>query len=343
MRQRPRVTAVIPARNVARFIAEALESVRAQDFPDFEAVVVDDGSSDETFEIASRFASEDERFSVIPARGRPGEAEPVEAGPARNIAMRRSRAELVAFLDADDTWLPHRLRCGVRVFERNPEVGLAYGLTVRTDEAGRPLRDGKGMPVLCGRGHPGLVLEPVSRLLWPGNVATINAIMVRRDLALRVGGFDAGFHEDWRFNFKVSAFAPFHCTPEVLATYRQHGSARSERLSHDDELENREILEVHRDSVAWLARLPRHRRLARRLAAEQLPAHLVRASMTRRGRVRRTWLFASTLRAMWDFPSLAFSPHTLRVALALVGGGKVYQLLRNARERLAPEILFPKT
>jgi GT2 family glycosyltransferase len=346
---------VIPALNAARFIAEALESVRAQEFGDFEAVVVDDGSSDGTFEIASRFASDDARFSAIPAGGEqaqtepggrsrrtdsraPTGARPIGPGPARNVGVRRSRAKLVAFLDADDTWLPHRLGSGVAALDGNPEAGLAYGLTVETDESGEELQGEAGRPLVRGRGSPGLMPRPVEYLLWPGNVATVNAIMVRRALALEVGGFPSGLMEDWRFNFRAAAVSSFHFTPEVLATYRRHPACRSSVMERDREGE--ELLKFCRESLAWLAHRPGARRLARRLAARHLPAHLVRGSTTRRGRVRRARLLRATLGAMWEFPSLALSPHALKIALALVAGGAVYRLLRGARDSIAPGLLF---
>ncbi|MHC4501674.1 MAG: glycosyltransferase family 2 protein [Planctomycetota bacterium] len=340
MKRSPRTTVVIPARNAARFIAQALESVRAQEFADFEAVVVDDGSSDETFEIASRFASEDARFSVIGASDGQARGGPIGPGPARNVGVRRSQAEFVAFLDADDTWLPQRLGSGVGALEGNPEAGLAYGLTMDIDEAGKELRDEAGQPLLRGRGSPGLMPRPVEYLLWPGNIATVNAIMVRRTLALGVGGFPSGLMEDWRFNFRAAAVTSFHFTPEVIATYRRHPACRSSVLERDPERAGEELLKLCRDSLAWLARRPGARRLARRLAARHLPAHLVRGSITRRGRVRRARLLRSTLAAMWEFPSLALSPHALKLALALVAGGAVYRLLRGARDSIAPGLLF---
>lgn len=105
----PRVSVIVPAHNSAAHIEQTLRSVQAQTFEDWELVLADDASCDETLAIARRF--EDARVRVV--------ASEVNLGPAaaRNLALTHARGELVAFLDADDLWLPEYLECQVERFD----------------------------------------------------------------------------------------------------------------------------------------------------------------------------------------------------------------------------------
>jgi glycosyltransferase involved in cell wall biosynthesis len=116
----PRVTVVTPAYNVAQYLGEAVDSVLAQTFTDFEYLVVDDGSQDNSVEVVRAHAGHDPRFRLIP-----GEHRGLSA--VRNIGIRESRGQYIAYLDGDDRWHPQFLERQVALLESlPPDVGLVF-------------------------------------------------------------------------------------------------------------------------------------------------------------------------------------------------------------------------
>jgi glycosyltransferase involved in cell wall biosynthesis len=123
------VTAAIPTYNRARFLVGALESVFAQTFRDFEVLVVDDGSTDETPELLAGYR---DRVQVVRQENRGRAA-------ARNRAVREARGRYISFLDSDDRWLPDKLERQVPVLEADPTVAMVHGHVDVIDDQGRPL------------------------------------------------------------------------------------------------------------------------------------------------------------------------------------------------------------
>src|ERR1700761_8602339 len=116
----PRVTVVTPAYNVAQYIGEAVDSVLAQTFTDFEYLVVDDGSQDDSVEVVRAHAGHDPRFRLVP-----GEHRGLSA--VRNIGIKESRGQYIAYLDGDDRWHPRFLERQVALIESLPSnVGLVF-------------------------------------------------------------------------------------------------------------------------------------------------------------------------------------------------------------------------
>ncbi len=124
----PLVSVVIPTYNLAAYTAEALESVRAQTLGDYEVVIVDDGSTDNTVEVIQPFLK-DSRFKLIeqPNQG---------TAAARNTAISNARGQWIAFLDCDDLWLPAKLEKQAEVIEANPRAALIFGNGIEFDETG---------------------------------------------------------------------------------------------------------------------------------------------------------------------------------------------------------------
>lgn len=113
----PRVSVIIPAYNTAAYLAETIESVLQQTYRDFEVIVVDDGSSDNTAEVARSFAPP---VTVLTkANGGPA--------AARNLAIQNSTGEFIAFLDSDDLWVADKLAEQVALLDAAPEIGCVYG------------------------------------------------------------------------------------------------------------------------------------------------------------------------------------------------------------------------
>jgi glycosyltransferase involved in cell wall biosynthesis len=125
------VDVIIPAFNAAKYLPAALESVFSQTFDDWQILLVDDGSTDNTADVVApfldRFGSKI-RFIRQSNRGLPA---------ARNTAIRASTAEFLALLDADDLWLPCRLSESLKALAERPQAGLAYGLITYIDSEGR--------------------------------------------------------------------------------------------------------------------------------------------------------------------------------------------------------------
>jgi glycosyltransferase involved in cell wall biosynthesis len=169
-----KVSVIIPTFNRAGKISRAISSVLGQTFKDFELIVVDDGSDDETYADLSRF---DGKISVIKHPGNLG------VSAARNSGIKASQAPLVAFLDSDDYWLPEKLDIQVRYFRENPEV-----VVCQTEEIW--VRNGVRVNPWNKHLKPtGNIFERSLKLC----VVSPSAVMTKREIFDEVGLFDEEF------------------------------------------------------------------------------------------------------------------------------------------------------
>jgi len=219
-----KVSVIIPAYNAENFIAEALDSVFAQTHRDFEVIVVNDGSTDATARILEAYA---DRVRCIdqPNRGQ---------NASRATGIEAASGNWIAFLDADDVWIPSKLAKQVEIAERHQEYGI-----VTTD-----FLSFSGDQVECASVKEwyaprcGMVLE---NLLF-GNWITPSAVMVRRDCFNRVRTWDTGkycFGEDWVMWMQIAAESPVYFIDEVLVKRRIHGANASR---NNDEIQFEAIL-----------------------------------------------------------------------------------------------------
>lgn len=221
----PAVSVVVPSYNAASFIAGTLECVASQTFKDLEVTVVDDGSKDGTA-AAARSA-----LKRLGLRGQVHEQENKKIAGARNAGIARSSAPLVAFLDADDSWLPHKLERVLAVMKADPSIDLVcHDETV--SRKGKVLRTAR-----YGRALDGLY----ERLLFEGNAVSTSATVVKRAKLAEVGGFreDLRFDtvEDYDLWMRLAKVSKFHFLHEVLGDYNlAEGSASSRAVYHRDNL-----------------------------------------------------------------------------------------------------------
>ena len=201
----PRVTVIMPAYNRAKVVGQAIASVLAQDFGDFELIVVDDGSSDGT--AAAARAHRDRRVRVIEQGVNRG------GNAARNAGIRAAQAPLLAFLDSDDSFLPHKLSHVVAEFDRRPELDVLVDSFVKQCEPGAKRRE-------IERRNPRLdrtdefARRLFSRELWKPT----SAITVKRDAAIRAGMFDEGVarRQDMDFLIRLTKVANCASSDEIL-------------------------------------------------------------------------------------------------------------------------------
>lgn len=219
------VSVVIPAYNAAEFIAGTLERVAAQTFRDLEVVIVDDGSRDATAETAEK------ALKALGLQGRVHRQSNKKIAAARNAGIAQSSAPLVAFLDADDIWLPRKLELCLEVFRREPATDL-----VCHDE--NIVRDGTLVSVRR-YGHP--LDDLYGRFLFDGNAVSTSATVVRRAKLDEVGGFreDLAFDtvEDYDLWMRLAKTSRFFFLHEILGEYRLHlGSASARAVYHHENL-----------------------------------------------------------------------------------------------------------
>jgi teichuronic acid biosynthesis glycosyltransferase TuaG len=217
----PRVSAIIPTYNYARYAAAAVESALSQSFKDLEIVVVDDGSTDETAETLRPFGR-CIRYIRQAHRG---------LAAARNMGIRVSRGRYLAFLDSDDLWLPDKTSMQIAQLDPNPAVGLVYCEAALFTEAS-PTE----IPHSYWAHHPsGRILPSLLR----HNVVPSPTPMVRREMFDQVGLFDEslGACEDWDMWIRIAQVSEFGYVDRVLAKYRLHSANMS--LDHERMMRNR--------------------------------------------------------------------------------------------------------
>ena len=231
----PRLSVAVTAYNAQRFLGETIESVLAQDFADFEFLLLDDGSTDQTAEIANSYAARDPRMQVISRENRGMPA-------SLNQLFAAARAPLVARLDADDVCEPTRFSRQVAFLDEHPDHGLVGSQAHAIDEAGRrvPRLDAQ---VPCAH-------EDVLAALPLYNPFYHPAVMVRRDMVIAAGGYRDIFRdtEDYELWLRLSECTCMANLPEVLLNYRWHlGQTSSRNMAG----------QARKAAIAWLAHLER--------------------------------------------------------------------------------------
>jgi glycosyltransferase involved in cell wall biosynthesis len=210
------ISVVLPAYNAAEYIAQAIESVIRQSWTDWELIIVNDGSRDNTNDIIVSFLK-DERIRLVTQ-------ENGGVSRARNRGIQLARGNWIAFLDADDIWLPEKLKKQMVVVKKYPEVGVC-GTSMET--IGRDSRTIHSFPEEDFFGH-------ASRKLVMGSLSfPLSSGLVRRELFEKTGGFDeqiTSFSEDFDFWLRASLISPFYKIGETLIRYRVEIDNTSHRL-----------------------------------------------------------------------------------------------------------------
>lgn len=172
----PTVSVVMPLYNTEKFVHAAIVSVLAQTFADFELIVVDDGSTDQSVEICRQFRDRRIRLLQQENRGLAG---------ARNTGIRHARGNFVALLDADDSWEPEKLALHVAHLQHNPRVGVSYSQSAFMDEQGEKI---------------GIVQAPKLKRLQAADILCRNPVGNGSSPVIRKAVFDAIAFERQRGN-----------------------------------------------------------------------------------------------------------------------------------------------
>lgn len=205
----PKISVVITAYNASKWIAATLDSVLAQDFIDFEVIVIDDGSTDNTALVVADYG---ERVRCIyrPNGGQPS---------ARNVGIRAARGEYIAFVDADDLWTKEKLRLQMDLLQKTGLAWVYCDAFAFDDQSGKRLyRFGEVVRQLTGD-----ILES----LFFNHFIPSPTPVIRKSVFEHVGYFDEDlqFSEDWNMWLKIAAHYPIGLVSMPLAGYRVHSTS----------------------------------------------------------------------------------------------------------------------
>ncbi len=197
---RPTISVIIPAYNRAQTLPRAIRSVFEQSFHDWEIIIVDDASSDETEQVVREWVGP--RISYLRHAHNRGPS------PARNTGIQAARGTFVAFLDSDDEWLPEKLANDIAVFRSHgDDLGLVYGGEFFLDAHGGQV---KLVPAIGGRVY--------DQLLARDFIGSCSRVTVRRSALETVGGFDEGLvnEEDWDLWVRIAKAFEIGFVPQCL-------------------------------------------------------------------------------------------------------------------------------
>lgn len=232
--KRPIVSIIVPTFNRAGMIHRAIESVQFQTFNDWELIVVDDASTDNTEEILRRYMRNDPRIGYIRHEKNKG------GSAARNSGIKKSKGSYIALLDDDDRWYPEKLRLQVDFSHNHPESGFIYSgycyVDYETDKIVKNV-----FPLYQGN---------VSSIILKNNIIGSPTPLIRNECFQRAGLFDEKLTscQDWDMWIRISRFYSFAYVNECLAEVTMHGKQISSDLS--SKIDSRiKLLDKHFDSI----------------------------------------------------------------------------------------------
>ena len=257
MSGKPLVSAVIIFLNAERFIQEAIESIFAQTYDSWELLLVDDGSTDASTTIARQYAKQNpHKVYYLEHNGHQNHG----MSSSRNLGIQNAHGEYLAFLDADDIWLPRKLEKQVSILTAQTEAAMVYGprhewysWTGRSEDIRRDSLLHLGV-------QPNTLIEPPTLLiLFLGRKALTPAtcgVLVRRKIVERIGGFEEdfrGLYEDQAFFYKLCLQEPVFVSGECWDRYRQHPDSHCVVAKRAGEFNYKEPHAAHLALLTWLA------------------------------------------------------------------------------------------
>lgn len=231
MQPTPEVSVITAFFNEERFLTEAIESVIQQEFANWELILIDDGSSDDSTQIAKYYAGlYPGRILYVEHEGHANKS----TAASRNLGIEKTRGKLVAFLDADDVWLPAKLLAQVKIMRAHPEASML----VEASEYWNSWQNGtsqEDVVVQVGKKRDQVFPAPqLAEMLYPLVPVAApcpSAIMVRREALIKHGGFEAGFtgrnqlYEDQAFLMKFYLNEPVYISSLCNNRYRQRAGS----------------------------------------------------------------------------------------------------------------------
>lgn len=216
------VSVIITAYNRENFIIDAIDSVIAQTYKNWELIIIDDGSTDNTKEIIEKHL-ESEKISYYYQSNQ-------KQASALNAGLKYARGDWIAFLDSDNIWLPDRLTLGINCSLSNSGMGLIYGDIYTINEVGVRVSD-KNMKRYTG--------NVTARLLFD-NFITFNTALIRKDILEKIGGFNVDLDRapDYDCWLRISTMTKVFYISEYLAEYRvmddQISSDKNSRFDNNE-------------------------------------------------------------------------------------------------------------
>ncbi|MCE9531701.1 MAG: glycosyltransferase family 2 protein [Planctomycetes bacterium] len=211
---KPTVSVLIAARDYGQYLADALRSVQRQTFSDWELILIDDGSRDNTPEVARPFLNDPRiQYHRTDTLGQPR---------AKNLALQLARAELVAYLDGDDLWMPTKLERQVRLMQADPRLGVTFTRRLLIDPQGG----------IIPSSHPPLPRGMVYNDILLDNFVCFSSVMIRKEVLEHVGAFDPRLELaiDYDLWLRVANHYPFDFIDEALVKYRTGHGNLSKRI-----------------------------------------------------------------------------------------------------------------
>ena len=236
---------IVPAYDAERYIGFTIESLLRQTHADLEIIVVDDGSTDRTREIACRYAAADSRVTVLAQRN-------AGVATARNRAIDVAKGEFLGFVDADDIWHPTAVAKMLARFEgASPDLAVVYAWSTDIDEENRPIG---GVHVSRASGH----VFPL--LVFHNFLGNASSTVIRKRSLESTGGYRAEFDlgcEDLDLYLRLAARFEYDVVPEFLVAYRRTPGAMSSHVEKMERAHQQVLDTVRRERPMVSSRLLR--------------------------------------------------------------------------------------
>ena len=225
----PVVSILSPTYNHGPYIAQCIESVLAQSYPHWEMIILDDGSTDDTYTIAKTYAEKDERIKVFTQQNKGI----FRLGETYNFGLEQSLGKYIAILEGDDTWEPNKLEIQVPVMENNPLVVLSWGLNALVNADNLQTisiqPNVTGVPEnLLNNDPQGSVIELLLLNVWLPALT----LFIRKDALMKIGGFLQSYGMplvDFPTLLTLSKLGPFHFDPVVLGNWRIYSTQTTKK------------------------------------------------------------------------------------------------------------------
>jgi glycosyltransferase involved in cell wall biosynthesis len=242
------VTVIIPCFNYGWIVAETLDSLLQQTYSQWEAIIIDDGSTDNTRTVAENYASRDERFRYVYQHN-------AGLSAARNTGLKLAKGKYIQFLDSDDLLSPFKFEKQVGYLEDNADVDLVYGDVRYFMHGGGLERYSRSHDMLDQEWLPSVpdTADGLLNALIRRNIMVVNAPLVRASVVQRVGFFNTSLrsYEDWEYWLRCALAGVkiyFDPTPDVWAKVRVHPTSMSQNLQRM----SKTVLRVREMLAVWL-------------------------------------------------------------------------------------------